>query len=99
MASNRRKRRQFTPEYKAEIVKLVHTSDKSVSQLAHDLELTKIAVRAWVKAADDEEKPRRGRTAGRSSSRGPRREAAHQRAENGEGDPKKAAALFAREDS
>ena len=52
VAKKRRKRRQFTPEYKAEIVKLVQTSGKTVGQVARDLELTETAVRAWVKAAE-----------------------------------------------
>ena len=52
----RRKRRTFTPEYKAEAVKLVRTSGKSIGQLASELELTETAVRAWVKRADIDEK-------------------------------------------
>lgn len=36
----RRKRRKFTPEYKAEVVKLVQTSGKSIGQLSTELELT-----------------------------------------------------------
>lgn len=57
----RRKRRKFTPEYKAEVVKLVQTSGKSIGQLATELELTETAVRAWVKrAAIDEKKDPNG---------------------------------------
>lgn len=52
----RRKRRKFTPEYKAEVVKLVHTSGKSVGQVSSELELTETAVRAWVKRAEVDEK-------------------------------------------
>ena len=52
----RRKRRKFTPEYKAEVVKLVHTSGKSVGQVSSKLELTETAVRAWVKRAEIDEK-------------------------------------------
>lgn len=52
----RRKRRKFTPEYKAEVVKLVRTSGKSIGQVASELELTETAVRAWVKRADVDEK-------------------------------------------
>ncbi len=52
VAKKRRKRRQFTPEYKAEVVKFVQTSGKTVGQVARELELTKNAVRAWVKAAE-----------------------------------------------
>ncbi len=37
---------------KAEIVKLVRTSGKTVGQAARELELTETAVRAWMKAAE-----------------------------------------------
>ena len=47
----RRKRRKFTPEYKAEVVRLVRSSGKSVGQVAKELDLTETAVRAWVKQA------------------------------------------------
>jgi len=47
----RRKRRKFTPEYKAEVVSLVRASGKTVGQVARELELTETAVRAWVKQA------------------------------------------------
>jgi transposase-like protein len=52
----RRKRRSFTPEYKAEVVKLVRTSGKSIGQVASELELTETAVRSWVKRAEIDEK-------------------------------------------
>jgi transposase-like protein len=52
----RRKRRRFTPEYKAEVVKLVRTSGKSIGQVSKELELTETAVRAWVKRAEIDEK-------------------------------------------
>lgn len=52
----RRKRRKFTPEYKAEVVKLIRTSGKSIGQVASELELTETAVRAWSKRADIDEK-------------------------------------------
>jgi transposase len=52
----RRQRRKFTPEYKAEVVKLVRTSGKSVGQVSKGLELTETAVRAWVQRADIDEK-------------------------------------------
>jgi len=47
----RRKRRKFTPEYKAEVVKLVRTSGKSIGQVASELELTETAA-VSVKAVD-----------------------------------------------
>ena len=48
----RKKRRKFTTEYKAEVVKLVRESDKGIGQLARELGLTESSVRNWVKQAD-----------------------------------------------
>jgi len=48
----RRKRRKFTREYKAEVVGLVRSSDKGIGQVAQELDLTETAVRAWVKQAE-----------------------------------------------
>ena len=36
----KRKRRSFTKEYKAEVVRLIETSGKSVGQVAQELDLT-----------------------------------------------------------
>ena len=47
----RRKRRKFTADYKAEVVRLVRSSGKSVGQVAQELDLTETAVRAWVRRA------------------------------------------------
>src|SRR3989442_7851398 len=47
----RRKRRKFTTEYKAEVVGLVRASGKSIGQVARELHLTETAVRAWVRQA------------------------------------------------
>jgi transposase len=44
----KRKRRTFTPAYKAEVVELIRTSGKSVSAVATELDLSETAVRAWV---------------------------------------------------
>jgi transposase len=52
----RRKRRKYTPEYKAEVVKLVEAGGKSVAQLCSELELTESAVRNWVERATIDEK-------------------------------------------
>jgi len=43
-----RKRRSFTPEYKAEVVGLVRDGGKAISAVARDLGLTESAVRKWV---------------------------------------------------
>jgi transposase len=46
-----RRRRSFTPEFKAEIVELCHRGERSVGQVAKDFGLTETAVREWVKQA------------------------------------------------
>ncbi len=51
-----RKRRKFTPEYKAEVVKLVRASGKTVGQVAGELGLTETSVRAWTKRAEIDER-------------------------------------------
>jgi transposase-like protein len=48
----RRKRRQFSEQFKAEAVELVRTSGKSVGQIAKDLDLTETSLREWVKQMD-----------------------------------------------
>ena len=50
--ARRRKRRSFTPEFKAEIVELCQRGDRSVRQVARDFDLTETAVREWVKQAE-----------------------------------------------
>lgn len=47
-----RRRRSFTPEFKAEIVDACRRGDRSVGQVARDFDLTETAVRTWVKQAD-----------------------------------------------
>jgi len=47
----RRKRREFTPEFKAGAVKLVLEEGKTTSQVAQDLDLTESALRIWVQQA------------------------------------------------
>ena len=48
----RRKRRQFTPEFKSECVRLCQVGDRSVGQVAKDLDLTETALREWVRQAE-----------------------------------------------
>jgi transposase len=48
----RRTRRSFSEEFKAETVKLVQGSDKSLAVIARELDLTETAVRAWVRQAE-----------------------------------------------
>ena len=45
----KRKRRAFTDEYKAETVRLIRESGKSIAMVAQELGLTESAVRAWVR--------------------------------------------------
>jgi transposase-like protein len=47
-----RARRSFTPEFKAEAVRLCKQGDRSVGEVARDLDLTETALREWVKRAD-----------------------------------------------
>ena len=48
----KRKRRWFTKEYKAEVVELIRSSGKTVAEVSRDLELTETAVRRWVTQAE-----------------------------------------------
>jgi len=48
----RRKRRSFNAEFKAEAVRLCKVGDRSVRQVAKDLDLTETALREWVQRAD-----------------------------------------------
>ena len=52
MGKKPRRRRSFTPEFKAEIVGLCQQADRSVGQVAKDFDLTETAVREWVKQAE-----------------------------------------------
>jgi transposase-like protein len=48
----KRKRRAFTPEFKAETVRLIRESGKSIGAVARELDLTETAVRDWVRRAE-----------------------------------------------
>ena len=52
MGKKPRRRRSFTPEFKAEIVELGQRGDRSVGQVARDFDLTETAVREWVRQAE-----------------------------------------------
>ena len=45
----RRKRRKFTEAFKAETVRLCRVGDRSIGEIAKELDLTETAVREWVK--------------------------------------------------
>jgi transposase len=50
-----RRRRSFTPEFKAEVVALVRQPGRTAGGVARDLDLTETAVREWVKQAERDE--------------------------------------------
>jgi transposase len=96
----RRKRRRFTPEFKADAVRLVLEEGKSVTEVANDLDLVRTALREWVERARAD----RGVSKKGSLSTAEREELAKLRKENRtlrmERDIlKKAAAFFAKENA
>jgi transposase len=48
------KRRKFTEEYKAETVRLIQSSGKSIGQMALELGIGETALRRWVEQAEVE---------------------------------------------
>jgi transposase len=46
-----RARRSFSPEFKADVVKLVLEQGRTAGEVSRDLDLTETAVREWVKQA------------------------------------------------
>jgi transposase len=48
----KRKRRAFSKQYKAEVVELIRKSGKSIGAIAKEIDLTETAVRAWVRQAE-----------------------------------------------
>ena len=50
----KRKRRQFTAEFKADAVRLVRAGGQSIAQIARNLDLAETALREWVRLADIE---------------------------------------------
>jgi len=48
----KRKRRSFTAEFKQEAVRLCEVDDRSIAQVAKDLDLTETALRDWVKRVE-----------------------------------------------
>ena len=47
----RRKRRKFTPQFKADAVRLVLTGSKTCAEVTKQFDLTETALREWVKRA------------------------------------------------
>ncbi len=60
----KRERRKFTSEFKAEAVRIVRATGRSVHVVARELDLTETCLRAWVQqaAVDDQQDPRRALT-------------------------------------
>ncbi len=54
---SKRKRREFSAEFKAEAVRLCRVGDRGIRQVAKDLDLTETALRDWVKRADADATP------------------------------------------
>ena len=52
MQQRRRRRRAFTDSYKSEVIELCRKGDRSVAEVARDLDLTETAVRRWVHQAE-----------------------------------------------
>jgi len=48
----KRQRRSFSPEFKAEAIKVVRESGKSAGTVARELDLTETALRRWVEQAE-----------------------------------------------
>jgi transposase len=46
----RRERRTFNDDYKQQVLELVRSGEKSVSQICRDLDLTESLVRNWIKS-------------------------------------------------
>lgn len=47
-----RKRREFDDDFKAEAIRLTKVGDRSISQVAKDLDLTETALRRWIDQSD-----------------------------------------------
>ena len=51
--AKRRDRRSFTPEFKAEVVRLCKAGDRSIERVAKDLDLSETALRKWLQKLSD----------------------------------------------
>jgi transposase-like protein len=51
----KRKRRQFTDEFKKDTIRLIRESGKTVAEIARDLDLSESAVRNWLTQAEIDE--------------------------------------------
>ena len=88
---------QYPPEFKAQAVQLVCSSDRSISQIAEELGVSGTSLRNWVKQAQIDQGERQGLTTEeREELRRLRRENSILKQERDF--LKKAAVFFARED-
>lgn len=62
MVEQARPRRAFTDEYKADVVKLYRSGEKSIGQICRDLDLVESVVRRWVAQAEIDRGEREGLT-------------------------------------
>ncbi len=60
MQREKRPRRSFSKEFKAEVVALVRQPGNTIGSVARDLDLTESAVRLWVRQADVDDGHREG---------------------------------------
>src|ERR1700735_3850649 len=60
----KRRRRSFSPEFKAEVVELCRQPGRNPSSVAAELDLTETAVRRWVSQADVDAGDRPGMSSG-----------------------------------
>ncbi len=58
----KKKKRLFTPEFKADAVRLCESGTRSIAQVAADVGLSESALRRWVKGAEAAAGPRLGDT-------------------------------------
>ena len=96
----RRKRRKFTPQFKADAVRLVTTGAKTIAAVTEEFDLTETALRARVKRAEADE----GKGTGETLTTAERAELIDlrkrmKRAEMERDILKKAAAFFAKENA
>jgi transposase len=94
--NKRRPRRSYTPEFKAEVIALVQSSNHSLGQVCRDMDLPETAVRRWLRQKEIDDGGRDGLTTAE------REELARLRRENRDLREervilKKAMAFFARE--